>query len=120
MNFNPLNQKGKPKEHKEEVHGWVICGFADNIDKAGKLFDEGEQEQLCPYFKYMLTHVIVLDARDNELKEIAAKTSDDFKKFKKPFASTEMITMVMKTYLISLMIVQFHLLFVMHLVTSMI
>ena len=59
MNFNPLNQictcyfltllkwggciiqNGKPKEHKEEDHGWVICGFADNIEKIGELFDEG-------------------------------------------------------------------------------
>ena len=68
----------------------------------------------------MPTHVIVLDARDNELEEIATKTSDDFKKFKKTFVSTKIITMVMKIYLISLMIVQFHLLFVMQLATPMI
>ncbi|KAH0795075.1 adenylate kinase 7 [Histomonas meleagridis] len=64
-------------------HGWVICGFADNIEKAGELFDEGEEEQASPYFEHIPTHVIVLDARDKELEEIAAQTSDDYKSFQK-------------------------------------
>lgn len=64
-------------------YGWVISGFSDNGDKAQQIFDIGEEEQPSPHFEHIPTHVIVLEAKDNELERKAALTSNDADTFQK-------------------------------------
>lgn len=58
--------------------GWSIAGFADNAERAGLLFNDQEDEEVAsPHFAHIPTHVIVLDATDDQLRRKAAeKTSD--------------------------------------------
>ncbi|OHT05283.1 Dpy-30 motif family protein [Tritrichomonas foetus] len=64
-------------------YGWVISGYSDNLDRAAAIFDVGEEEQPSPHFEHIPTHVIVLEAKDDELEKKAALTSDDTEAFKK-------------------------------------
>lgn len=64
-------------------YGWVISGFADTLDKAGQIFDAGEEEMPSPHFEHIPTHVVVLDSDDKTLEIEAAKTSNDSETFKK-------------------------------------
>lgn len=64
-------------------YGWVISGFSDNGERARQIFDVGEEEQPSPHFEHIPTHVIVLEAKDDELERKAAQTSNDAETFEK-------------------------------------
>ena len=71
--------------HKRDCrnNGWVISGYSENLDRAAAIFDVGEEEQPSPHFEHIPTHVIVLDAKDEDLEKTAAQESNDTETFKK-------------------------------------
>lgn len=64
--------------------GWVIAGFADNYEKSALLFEEQDPEELqSPQFAHIPTHLILLEATDQEIIRKAASVHNESDKILK-------------------------------------